>query len=201
MSQQINLYAVNRSGSQPDGKFALSVALLVLAGFATMAGHLAWTNRDTEEQLASQAQSIQARSEQAQRLKSDLERRDQSSAGDALQLRDARASLTQRLQAAQKMLADLPPELVNGVHSYAGHLRALAMLANDGVWLTGVNIEDAGRRFTIQGRALHKQQVLVYTRRAAEKFAPMGIVFSSLSIKPVDGQIEFELSSRSGRAQ
>jgi len=67
---------------------------------------------------------------------------------------------------------------------YSGYFTTLARVTEDGVWLTGVKIGNAGKTVTIAGRSLRQESVLRYAQRLNEKFLDYGVQFGAMELTP-----------------
>jgi len=65
---------------------------------------------------------------------------------------------------------------------YSGHLTTLARISEDGVWLTGIKIGNAGKMVSVEGRSLRNESVLRYARRLNEQFSAYGVQFSAVEL-------------------
>jgi hypothetical protein len=92
---------------------------------------------------------------------------------------------------ALKAPAGESEEIVNLLRSggtrsegYSGHLAALAAISEDGVWLTGVKIGNAGKTVSLAGHSLRNESVLRYAQRLNERFAAYGAQFTAVELTP-----------------
>ena len=90
---------------------------------------------------------------------------------------------------AVKPYAAESQELVNlirgaGREGYTEHLAALARVSEDGVWLTGIKLGNAGKSVSLTGRSLHHESVLRYAQRLNERFSPFGVQFTAVELTP-----------------
>ena len=69
-----------------------------------------------------------------------------------------------------------------GSEGYSGYLTSLAQVAEDGVWLTGIKIGNAGKTVDIAGRSLRQESVLRYAQRLNDKFSAYGVQFSGIEL-------------------
>lgn len=65
---------------------------------------------------------------------------------------------------------------------YHAHLVSLARVAENGVWLNGVRISEAGTKVIVSGHSLTQEGVIRYAQRLNEEFAPFGAKFTVLDI-------------------
>jgi len=71
-----------------------------------------------------------------------------------------------------------------GSEGYSGHLTTLARISEDGVWLTGVKIGNAGKTVSLAGRSLRHESVLRYAQRLNEQFSAYGVQFTAVELTP-----------------
>jgi Tfp pilus assembly protein PilN len=71
-----------------------------------------------------------------------------------------------------------------GSEGYSGQLTTLARISEDGVWLTGVKIGNAGKTVSLAGRSLRNESVLHYAQRLNEQFSAYGVQFSAVELTP-----------------
>jgi Tfp pilus assembly protein PilN len=71
-----------------------------------------------------------------------------------------------------------------GSEGYSGQLTTLARISEDGVWLTGVKIGNAGKTVSLAGRSLRNESVLRYAQRLNEQFLAYGVQFSAVELTP-----------------
>jgi len=67
---------------------------------------------------------------------------------------------------------------------YSGYFTTLARVTEDGVWLSGVKIGNAGKTVSIAGHSLRQESVLRYAQRLNEKFSDYGVQFSGMELTP-----------------
>jgi len=92
---------------------------------------------------------------------------------------------------ALKAQAGESQEIVNllrsgggGSEGYSGHLTALARISEEGLWLTGVKIANAGKTVSLAGRSLRHESVLRYAQRLNEQFSAYGVQFTAVELTP-----------------
>lgn len=171
MSQQINLLARKTPGLGPAGPAlaALGVVLLLLMGF--------WGIR--QNQLASAQVAEVASALQLQQAEVRLKGWTLKSGADM----DADiAALRPRAEAAQKVLTKMAE--LGSQQGYAGHFSALTTIADNGLWLTSVNIEQGGKSVRIGGRALRKESVMRYAEKLNTLYAGYSVQLTSLELTP-----------------
>ncbi len=178
MSKQINLLVQAQAAPALSARRALTGLGVVLAAFIGYAA-FAWfgTARlgDTAEQsnvdLTADKATLRA-----------LERK----IGERPKLADIVAQID-----ALKMQAGESQEILNllrsgggGSEGYSGHFTALAGISEEGLWLTGIKIGNAGKTVSLAGRSLRHESVLRYARRLNERFSAYGVQFSAMELTP-----------------
>ena len=71
---------------------------------------------------------------------------------------------------------------------YSGHMMALARISEDGVWLTGISVVNAGKTIRLEGRSLRADAVMRYAQRLNEQFSVYGAQFTALELAPGSDQ-------------
>ena len=95
------------------------------------------------------------------------------------------ASLEPQTRVAKELLARLKSGELGSLDGYGKQFTALASLSTPSVWLTSISMSNAGRALRVEGRALHKQQVLTYARQLNAVMTPFGAQVSALEVTPV----------------
>jgi cell division protein FtsB len=65
---------------------------------------------------------------------------------------------------------------------YLDHLTVLARTIEPNVWITQVTLGEAGRRFSLQGKALSEQSVLSYVDRLNQAYEAQGLALVTLDM-------------------
>ena len=180
MSKQINLLALARAQAGPEfsalralsGLGAMLAAFLGYAAFAWIgAAPLRDAAADSDAKLAAEKATVRA-----------LEQK--------IAARPKLADIVAQI-GALKAQADESQQILNllrsggdGSEGYSGHLTTLARISEDGVWLTGVKIGNAGKTVSLAGRSLRQESVLRYAQRLNEQFAAYGVQFSAVELTP-----------------
>jgi hypothetical protein len=172
MSQQINLLVVKKIGvdSAWTASAALALFLLVLLGVWGVRQSDLAAAREAEAASALQLQHTQAR------LQALMQPQGAEVAAEI-------AALKPEADAAQKLLAQAGD--LGSPQGYARYFSLLTTVAEDGLWLTGVTVEKAGKTVRISGHALHKESVLRYARRLNALFADDGVKFTGVEMSPL----------------
>ena len=178
MSKQINLLVRAQAAPGLSAQRALigfSVFLAALLGYAAFA----WLG--TERLGDTVAQGNTELSAQRAALKA-LEQK----LGERPKLADIVAQID-----AFKAQAGESQEILNllrsgggGSEGYAAQLTALARISEEGVWLTGIKIGNAGKTVSLAGRSLRHESVLRYAQRLNQQFSAYGVQFSAVELTP-----------------
>lgn len=178
MSQQINLLvqeAIAPELSALRALIGLGVMLAAFLGYAAFAwlgtARLGDTVAQSDAEVAAERVALQA-------LEQKLAARPKLA--DILAQIDAHDALASESQE----IANLLRGGGGGSEGYSGHLTTLARISEDGVWLTGVKIGNAGKSVSLAGRSLHHESVLRYAQRLNEQFSPYGVRFTAVELTP-----------------
>jgi Tfp pilus assembly protein PilN len=169
MSQQLNLLPQAKSRYSP-ALVALSIlglALLIVLSAWGVKRSMLTTARIEEAASAAQAKEASAQLEERFRARSQ-------------QLNAEIEALKTRAAAAEQVLA-----LSAGVgkpEGYSPYFALLGTIREEGVWLTGVTVNQAGKSMQLTGLALDKDALLRYTQRLNAAFASTGIQLSALEM-------------------
>jgi hypothetical protein len=177
MSQQINLLIEKLRRPAISAERALVALSLLLAASLTYAmiernktSKVQDAVKSGETRLVGERASVKAMEDRlANRPKPD-------------ELNKEVAYLTDLATNKQKVLEELRSGGAGSEAGYYDHLVALSKVSENGVWIMGVNITDAGSRMVIEGRALTPDAVVRYAQRLNEQFAPFGVKFSTMEV-------------------
>jgi cell division protein FtsB len=179
VSQQINLLvAPHRAPALSAVRSAsgLGIVLIALVGYSVYgwigSRQLGHTVSQSDTQLAAERATLK-----------DLE--------EKLGARPKTADLVAQINAL-KAQAGESEQIINLLQTgggasrdgYAGHLTALARIAEEDVWLTNVSIVNAGRTVHVEGRSLRSDSVMRYARRLNDQFSVYGAQFTALELLP-----------------
>lgn len=178
MSRQINLLAQAKAApalSALRALIGLGVMLAAFLGYAAFAwvgtARLGDTVAQSNTQLATEKAALRALE---QKIIARPKLADIVAQIDALKAQAGES---------QEML-NLLRSGVGGSEGYSGHLTALARISEDGVWLTGIKIGNAGKTVSLAGRSLRNESVLRYAQRLNEQFSAYGVQFSAVDLTP-----------------
>lgn len=195
MSQQINLFNpifLKKKKYFSANNMALALALVLGGSLAVVA----YANMQVA-QLRREAQTVTA---QLASTQSDL-----AKVNAQFATRQKSASLQQESQKAAAELQSLQQVhdiLKKGdfgdTQGYAAYLRAFARQSIDGLWLTGLSIQGAGKAIGIEGRALRPELVPAYITRLGSEAVLKGKSFAALEMRV---PLAEEASARSNGGQ
>jgi hypothetical protein len=177
MAQNINLYEAphRATGSPVTPRGVMAVAGLLVAALACLHWLDLQRNATLNDKLA--------------RMRSDRERMErqvtQLPANDRTDARLQQEEL--EVAALEAIAARLSSGALGRAGSFTEHLSALSRAGTDGVWLTGIRIDNASRRLVLEGRALDAARVpqLFVALRGEKLFE--GMDFAALELKVLDG--------------
>lgn len=178
MSQQINLLVQRRDGSR------LVLLALAAVGVVVVLLLAVWL---VEWQQTARAQAAEAASaQQLQAAKAVLQARMQQlgSRQDADALAAEIAALKPRAEASQEVLALIQKGDLGSQQGYAHYFYGLAAIAENGVWLTGATVSNAGKSVSVTGHALRNESVMRYAQRLNAQFAQYGVQLTALELTP-----------------
>lgn len=169
MSQQINLLP------QAKGNYSPAAVALLILGVVLLALFAAWgvkrailaTARTDEAASAAQLTEVNAKLEERFRAQS-------------TQLNAEIDALRPHAEAAGQVLA--LAVAIGKPEGYSPYFSSLAAVREDGVWLTGVTVSQAGKSLQLSGQSLDKDAVLRYTQRVNAAFAKAGIQLTALEM-------------------
>lgn len=176
MAQNINLYAAGRRRRARFSRAGLAavtgLALAAIAAFSALEAR----HRDELRTAAVAAERAAARLEQflAAAPKSAQRAQEEQSAAEAEVL--ALEAVAGRLSAGQ----------LGRTTGFTQSLRALARGSTEGLWLTGVHLDNHGAQIALEGKALDAARVpaLIERLRRAPQFA--GTEFATIELKPAE---------------
>lgn len=180
MSQQINLFNpifLKKKKYFSANNMALALALVLGGSLAVVAyanvqvAQLRREAKTVTAQLAStQADLAKVNAQFATRQKSaSLQEKSQKAAAE--------------LQSLQQVHDILKKGDFGDTRGYAEYLRAFARQSIDGLWLTGLSIQGAGKAIGIEGRALRPDLVPAYITRLGGEAVLKGKSFAALEMR------------------
>lgn len=171
MSQQLNLLVVKKSGPTP------ALVSLMILGAVVCALLVVWgVKRNTlqsarAEEVATSAQLKQVSAQLEEKIRARL-----------AALNAEIAALRGKADAAQQVLT--MAAAMGRPGGYSQHFSSLAAVREEGVWLTELNVTQAGKALQLSGFALDKDAALRYVHRLNAEFAGEGIKLTSLDLTP-----------------
>jgi hypothetical protein len=98
---------------------------------------------------------------------------------------DAQLSeLRPRAQAAAELVGSIRSGQVGSTDGFSRQLQLLSTAVRDDIWITTLDIGRGGKEMVVSGRALGNEQAVQYARRLNELYAPFGVQFRSIELKP-----------------
>ncbi len=198
MSQQINLF--NPQFLQQKKYFSAltmvqALGLLVL-GIAAFYGYAFWQDRNLVRQMSQSSRGY------------DLQKQQFAKATTELNPEKLEAQIDQDLKSAEAAIAlrrSLLSEIQSGAgatQTYSEYLRAFARQTVQGLWLTGIQIGEAGGPLSLTGRALQADLVPVLISQLKRESVLRGRALEALSITRSGGSpdaaraiVEFTVTS------
>jgi hypothetical protein len=177
MTQQINLLIQKQVKPRVSGERALIALVLLLAASLTYAFLERRTTSKVVESADRAAKQVASQKAAVKLLEERIAKRPK---GDEL---NAEVAYLRELAASkQRVLETLRAGTGGSDAGYHAHLVALARVAENGVWLSGLRISEGGTKVSVIGRSLTQEGVIRYAQRLNEQFAPFGAKFTTLDI-------------------
>jgi hypothetical protein len=179
MSQQINLL---QAAPRPNDRALLGLLAAVVATIALVFAYAYPAQRRAQLALA-QADALEARVTPVRNALMAA----RGPAGDRASAAAVDAEITAlkpRAQAATELMATIRSGQAGTPDGFSRQFSLLAAPARDDVWITGVEIAKGGHAMVITGRADRNDAAVQYARRLNEAYAPFGVQFRSIELKP-----------------
>ena len=176
MSQQINLF--NPQFLEKRKYFSALTMVqalgLLLLGIVAFYGFAVWKDRDLARQAAESSRTYELQKQQFAKASADLnpEKREAQIDQD---LKNIEAAITLR----KALLSEIQS---GGAYAYSEYLRAFARQTVQGLWLTGIQIGEAGGQLNVSGRALQPDLVPVLISRLKREAVLKGRPLEALAI-------------------
>jgi len=179
MSQQINLL---QAKPRPHNRAVLGL-LAAVAVTAVLVAAYAYPSQRRAAQMLAQADAVDAR---VTALRNALTgaRGPGGDRASAAAVDAEIAALKPRAQVATELIATIRSGQAGSPDGFSRQFSLLAGPARDDVWITGVEIGKGGRDMVVTGRADRNDAAVQYARRLNEAYAPYGVQFRSLELKP-----------------
>lgn len=100
------------------------------------------------------------------------------------------AALEPRTRVSRDLLARLKNGELGSLEGYGAQLTEFARVPAPGIWVTTITVSDAGRALRVEGRALHKEQVLPYAAALNRAMRKYGIVLKDVEIAPQQSVVD-----------
>lgn len=166
MSQQINLY--NPIFLKQEKHFSARTIVqalgLILAALGAFYAYALVQTRASESATREQRDRVAAQREQLVKLGPQF-----SPEGRSKALEAEVARLEAEVKARESVLAALSTGELGNTAGFSEFLAALGRRAVPGVWLTGMNVGEAGNDLQLNGRALRPELVPVYLKALSEE--------------------------------
>jgi hypothetical protein len=184
VSLQINLFnpAFRRRRELISGfNLALALAILILLLGLFYGGISYWAGQRVELAAASEAKL----NDERLKLTTLLQRRDQNKLDPGLQAELQRTQ--QSIRTRQDLISVIDAGVPGSGRGYTEYMHGLARQVQQGMWLTGFVISDAGKRMEIRGSMLNADALPGFIERLNNEPVFKGHVFSTLNISPLVG--------------
>lgn len=195
IAQQINLYQplFRRQKKVFSFQAMVAVTLIVFAALLLISGYARWQLHLLQQQHA----RLQAQESETATRMAEL-----SSRLGANRDRDRLVAEIERLEtelaARRAVLARLAGREAINTEGFSAQLTGLSRQAIDGLWLTGIRLEEGGRRVSLAGNAVAPALLPRYVQRLGEERAFEGVLFRSLRIyrhEDTERYVGFSLTS------
>ncbi len=176
MSQQINLF----NPQFLEKRRYLSVVTMVQAlgllflGIVAFYGFAVWKDRDLARRAAESSRAYEQQKQQFAKASADLNPEKLEAQIDQ-DLKSVEAAIAVR----KVLLGEIQS---GGAYAYSEYLRAFARQTVQGLWLTGIQIGEAGGQLNVSGRALQPDLVPVLISRLKRESALKGRPLETLVI-------------------
>ncbi len=180
MTQQINLYdeslrPVRDLLTLPNLLWAMVASLVLLIGLAVFG--IIRSGDEMRNFKAAEARLRQAQEQLTVFAAQQATRR--QDAGLAVRLEDIKGQLIAR----QQILTRLTNGEFGDRSGFHGYFRGLALVAVDGLWLTGFDVGAAGRSLEIRGRMLSESALPRYVQALRGQASFAGREFGALNVR------------------
>jgi hypothetical protein len=176
MAQNINLYAAGRKRRAPVSRAGLA-ALVVVALAGTGGFYVLETNRQAQLRVAAQ---------DTEHAADRLEKQLAAAPTATRRAQDELDAVETEVAGLEAVALRLGAGALGRTTGFTEQLRALARGSTDGVWLTGIHLDNAGAQIVLEGKALDAARVpsLIERLGRAPQFA--GTTFATIELKPSD---------------
>ncbi len=179
MARQINLLP---TPPKPPLVSARNAALL-LAAWGLLLAFQGWLGARAVDAAQLAAESGARNLQERQQLQTALQKK-LGTDGPTNDVAAQIAALEPRTRVSRDLLARLKNGELGSLEGYGAQLTEFARVPAPGIWVTTITVSDAGRALRVEGRALHKEQVLPYAAALNRAMRKYGIVLKDVEIAP-----------------
>jgi hypothetical protein len=176
VSQQINLF--NPQFLEKRRYFSAVTMVqalgLLLLGIVAFYGFALWKDRDLARQAAESSRTYQLQKQQFAKASADLNPEKLEAQVDQ-DLKNVEVAIAVR----RALLGEIQS---GGAYAYSDYLRAFARQTVQGLWLTGIQIAEAGGQLNVSGRALEPDLVPALISRLQREAVLKGRPLEALAI-------------------
>ncbi len=104
--------------------------------------------------------------------------------GEEVALANEISILKPRAEAVIPLIRSVQRGALGHPQGFARQYQAIAGVQVDGLWITNVNISNAGKSVSVNGRALRNESVMRYAQLLNEVLAPHNLRFNALELTP-----------------
>ncbi len=176
MTQRIDLYQELRQRRARQGRGVAPAATALIAGAVILVVHVGFAQRELNAQRA-ELTRIQADTQRLQRLLVEKAKPADTAAA---------AEDEAQVAALERVAARLSGGTLARTEGFSATLTALAQASTEGVWLTGITLENTTDQFALEGKALDATRVplLLAALKRQPRFA--GTEFAKLDLARAD---------------
>jgi Tfp pilus assembly protein PilN len=192
MTQQINLLPrVQRNYAAAAAVAGVAVALLAGGAYISSSNEEMTRLRDSEKQARGRTESMNA----------ELMKLQGSDGGAGLAKLTAEVTaMRARTDGMREFLKQVDSGALGNPGGYPALFKALALSADENVWVTNFTVTQSGKTVSISGGASSNEAVLDFARRAKQRLGEAGVTVRALEIRPpaeqsgAAGFVSFKLS-------
>jgi hypothetical protein len=192
MTQQINLLPrVHRNYAVPAAAASLAVVLVAGGAYMTSSNQELARLRDSEKQARARTDSLRGEITKLQ---------GSEGGGGVAKLETEVAAIRARADGMREFLKQVESGALGNPGGYPALFKALALSADENVWVTNFTVTQSGKTVSITGGAASNESALDFARRAKDRLGEAGVTVRSLEIRPPaeqsgpTGFISFKLS-------
>jgi len=193
MTQRIDLYRELRQGRTRRGSGIVPAATALVSGCILLAVHAGLDQRALRTQRAELAR-IQADTQRLERVLAT-----QPKAGDGITVAEEEAQIA----ALERIAARLAGGALGRTEGFSAMLTALAQASTDGVWLTGLSLDNAADRLSLEGKALDAARMPLLLAALKRQPRLNGTEFAKMELSRADdagrgtpeGTVQFRIAT------